>query len=99
MRSREVENVVAEGIAKGGLARRKKAFLATVYGQFWESGGLYVPDVADSCYCREFGLPSGSYSIQVVAALLDRIDPQAVPPCRVDEVTQELIQSGHFSEG
>jgi hypothetical protein len=96
MRSSDVCSVVDEWIANNRLARRKKAFLETVYSQFQESGGLCSPDIAGSIYCEEANLPSGSFTIQVVAAVLDHVDPLPEPPSRLVEVTEQLVEDGHI---
>jgi len=97
MRSQEVAEVVSIWAADHTLSRRKKAFLETVYNQFIEADGMASPDVAGSIYASQLDLPPGSFTIQVVAALLDRLDPQPGSERRLVEVTESLVELDHIS--
>jgi len=92
MQSRSISEVVASWIADRSLSRRKKAFLETVYSQFVDTGGIGVLDVAGHAYASELDLPPGSFTIQVVAALLDHVDPWPAPGRRLVEVTDQLLE-------
>ncbi len=93
----DITEVLDDWIADRRLSRRKKAFLETVYDQFLEtSGGAYAPSLSGSDYSSWLDLPSGSYLVQVVAALLDHVDPLPEPPCRLVEVTEQLVEDGHI---
>jgi hypothetical protein len=91
-----ITDVVDDWIADRRLSRRKKEFLEAVYTAFQDSGGLYSPDVAGGFYCEELNLPQGGFKIQVVAALLDHLDPLPEPPTRLVEVTEQLVEDGHI---
>jgi hypothetical protein len=96
MRSHDVAEVVAGWIADRSLSRRKKAFLEMVYSQYWEAGAGCAPDTAGHYYASELDLPPGSFSIQVVAALLDLVEPQPAPS-RLVQVTEDLVEDGQIS--
>jgi hypothetical protein len=99
MRSQEVAEVVSIWAADHTLSRRKKAFLETVYNQFIEAGGMAIPDVAGHAYASQLDLPPGSFTIQVVAALLDRLAPLPGSERRLMEVTEQLVEFDHISRG
>lgn len=96
MQSHDVAEVIESWVADRSLSRRKKAFLETVYSQYWETGGGCAPSVIGWYYASELDLPPGSFTIQVVAALLDHLDPQE-PPARLVQVTEDLIEDGQIS--
>jgi hypothetical protein len=97
MRHDDIAEIVSIWAADHSLSRRKKAFLETVYNQFIESDGMAVPDIAGSIYASQLDLPPGSSTIQVVAALLDHLEPLPGPDSRLVEVTEELVEFGHIS--
>ena len=53
-------------------------------------------DIADSNYCKELGLPRGSSTLQLVAALLDLKAPLKEEKPRLAELNKELIYFGHL---
>jgi hypothetical protein len=96
MRDQDVQDVVDSWIADRTLSRRKRAFLQTVVDQFLESGSD-SPDIASGFDCSEVDLPDGHhYGIQVVASILDHVDPLPSAPSRLTQVTAELEASGHL---
>ena len=97
MRSQVVAEVVSIWAADQTLSRRKKAFLETVYSQYWECCTGSPPDVAGSIYASQLDLPPGSFTIQVVAALLDRLEPLPGSERRLVEVTESLVELEHIS--
>jgi hypothetical protein len=97
MRSQEITEIVSIWAADHSLSRRKKAFLETVYSQFIEADGMASPDVAGHAYASQLDLPPGSCTIQVVAALLDRMAPLPGSERRLVEVTEELVEFDHIS--
>jgi len=99
MRSQDVAEVVSVWCADRTLSRRKKAFLETVYSQYWEGCTGVAPDVAGSLYSSQLGLPPGAFTIQVVAALLDRLEPLPGSERRLVEVTEALVELEHLSRG
>ena len=53
-------------------------------------------DVADSYYCEKLDLPHGSSTLQLVASLLDLVDPVKEEMPRLAELNKELIYYGYL---
>jgi hypothetical protein len=79
MRNQQIADVLDAWIADKRLARRKLAFLKSVYTQqhhaLLSAEETQFLDIADSLYCEELDLPPGSPVVAVVAALLDHLEP------------------------
>ena len=79
MRNQQIADVLDVWIADKRLARRKLAFLRSVYQQQHYALSCAEEtqflDIADSLYCEELDLPPGSPVVAVVAALLDHLEP------------------------
>lgn len=97
MRSQDIAEVVSIWAADHTLSRRKKAFLETVYSQYWEGCTGMAPDVAGSIYSSQLDLPPGAFTIQVVAALLDRLEPLPGSERRLKDVTEDLVELEYIS--
>jgi hypothetical protein len=97
MQSHDVAEIVSIWVVDRSLSRRKKAFLETIYNQFIEADGMGIPDVMGHAYASELDLPPGSCTIQVVAALLDHLEPLPGPDSRLVKVTEELVEFDHIS--
>jgi hypothetical protein len=98
MRNQSVADVVSDWIADRRLPRRKLAFLRLVYDQFHDAPASCV-DTACRIVCSELDLPPGSATIQVIAALLDHIDPLPEHQHhRLIEVTDKLVVDGAWGE-
>jgi hypothetical protein len=85
-----------EWIAGRRLSVRKLACLQNAYAQ--ASEGLYgcALDTCGQIYCSELDLPPGSATVQVIAALLDHLDPLPEPPRRLVEVTEAMVDAEHI---
>ncbi len=101
--SLEIDSVVETWIADRKLPRRAVGFLKTVHNQSLESIGSGAScHIAPRSICSELDLPQGSYWVQVVAMLLDHLEPvEKVTrhPARWVEVTEALIEAGEIEEG
>ena len=88
-----VSDVVEAWIADRKLSRRNLAFLRTVFQQMTE-WNCFPPyrdyQVADGLCCEELDLPRGSSWLEVIASLLDHLDPRPSTPCRLEEVMELL---------
>lgn len=96
MRSQEIAEVFDCWIADRRLSRRKKAFLNTVYEQMEDGLTSCSPDIAGSEYCGSVDLPAGCFTIQVVASILDALEPLSEPPSRLVIVTEALVDAEHI---
>jgi len=96
MRDAVVIDVIETWIADRRLSRRKLSFLRNAYEQVSE--GLYnCPlDTCGHIYCAELDLPQGSATVQVIAALLDHLDPVPEHPRRLVQVTEAMVDADHI---
>ena len=85
-----------EWIASRRLSSRKLAFLQNAYNQV--SGGLHglALNTCGHIYCAELDLPQGSATVQVIAALLDHLDPVPEHPRRLVQVTEAMVDADHI---
>jgi len=99
----DVSDVVEAWIADRKLSRRKLAFLRTVFDQGMESISRGVhPPTAGGIYCEELELPHGSSWLEVVASLLDHLEPRPTCPSRLAEARDELVEltiGGYLQSG
>jgi hypothetical protein len=86
----EVPAVVEQWIADRKLPRRKLAFLQREHELTIECMGSASFPIADGHSCGEVQIPQGSYWCQVVAELLDHLDP---PESRTDRRQLELSKA------
>ena len=96
MRNTDVIDVIDTWVADRHLSRRKLAFLRNVYDQV--AGGLHgcALDTCGHIYCAELDLPPGSATVQVIAALLDQLDPLPEHPRRLVQVTEAMVDAEHI---
>ena len=102
MRSTAIADVLDLWIADRSLSRRKLAFLKEVHQQAVNTleFGLYIPETCDQTYCAELDLPQGSDVAQVVASLLDHLEPMGATrhPERLVNVTNLMVEAGVIKE-
>jgi hypothetical protein len=91
-----VIDVLSDWAADRQLSRRKLAFLRNAYEQISEGLHGCAPDTCGHAYSSELDLPPGSATVQVVAALLDHLEPLPEHPRRLVEVTEAMVDAGHL---
>ncbi len=93
-----VTDLFEEWIANRQLSQSKLAFLENAYDQAIEDG-IYngCPlGICSSIYSSELDLPSGCATVQVIAALLDFLDPLPEHPRRLVVVTEAMVDAEHI---
>ena len=96
LQKQSVIELFDEWIASRRLSPRNLACLQNAYDQVAEGLHGCSLDTCGQIYCAELDLPPGSATVQVIAALLDQLDPLPEHPRRLVQVTEAMVDAEHI---